>query len=95
MTAKEIRERLKHIAGLCYGLSADLQVLQDEQSELQLLNDGLEKLIKAKENELRKIRAAVRSREYAAKKKAENPEKYREKVRQNNQKAKERKALKK
>ena len=41
MTVKEIRERLKHIAGLCYGLSADLQYLEIENARLKNENDGM------------------------------------------------------
>lgn len=95
MTVKEIRERLKHIAGLCYGLSADLQYLEIENARLKNENDGIKGLLAEKEKELRKIRSAIHAREYMSKKCAENPEKYYAKVKENNRKAREKKQQKK
>lgn len=95
MTVKEIRERLKHIAGLCYGLSADLQYLEIENARLKNENDGIKGLLAEKEKELRKIRSAIHAREYMSKTCAENPEKYYAKVKENNRKAREKKQQKK
>lgn len=68
MTVKEIRERLKHIAGLCYGLSADLQYLEAENARLKADNDGLQNLLEINKKELIKLRCAIRSRQYYRKK---------------------------
>lgn len=56
MTVKEIRERLKHIAGLCYGLSADLSSLAAENARLKGDNNGLEKSLKECQQRLAEMR---------------------------------------
>lgn len=64
MTVKELRERLKHIAGLCYGLSADLQYLENENARLKADNEGLEALLRETQRALSNLR---NSRKCAAK----------------------------
>ena len=61
MTVKEIRERLKHIAGLCYGFSADLQYLEAENARLKADNDGVQNLLEINKKELIKLRCAISS----------------------------------
>lgn len=60
MTVKEIRERLKHIAGLCYGLSADLQYLEIENARLKADNDGLRALLDGSKKKLAEMRCRVK-----------------------------------
>lgn len=47
LTAQEIRNRLKHIAGLCYALSCDLKNLEIEAEYLRLENESLRKKLEA------------------------------------------------
>ena len=41
LTQKEARNRLKHIAGLCYALSCDIANLDDETEYLRMENEYL------------------------------------------------------
>lgn len=65
MTFEELRGRLKHIAGLCYGLSIDLaneielrEKLQKENAALRAANKGL--VVKASTERTRRKRAEKR-----------------------------------
>lgn len=60
MTVKEIRERLKHIAGLCYGLSADLQYLEEENARLKADNAGLQALLDGCKIKLAEMRSRAK-----------------------------------
>lgn len=94
MTIQELRERLKHIAGLCYGLSSDLSNAYKENMRLKEENEGIQGLLKAREAELLKMRSAARARAYYAKKREKTPEEYRAKAREYNRRAYARKKLK-
>lgn len=62
MTVKEIREQLKHIAGLCYGLSADLSSLSAENASLKIENEGLEKLLDECKHRLAEFRSRAKKK---------------------------------
>lgn len=47
LTTQELRNRLKHIAGLCYSLSVDLSNLEIETDYLRFDNDRLRKKLEA------------------------------------------------
>ncbi len=94
MSVEELRKRLKHIAGLCYGLSLDLALLQEENERLLTDNQGLIALLAARDREIEKMRKAVVARQWYAKKKAEDPEKLKAQRKINNARAYQKRKLK-
>lgn len=59
MSFQELRQRLKHIAGLCWGLSIDLaneiqlrEEITSENARLQAVNDGLQREVQRLSKEL-------------------------------------------
>lgn len=88
MSVVELRERLKHIAGLCYGLSSDLSLLTERNAELLAECEALKA-------EKERIDRNYRALKGYRKRVASNPELQRMKAREANRRAYEKKRLKK
>ena len=87
MTVEELRKRLKHIAGLCYGLSLDLKLLEEENQRLLNDNNGLISLLDARDKEIERMRCQIKSLKWYYRKKEENPEALRAQRKINNKRA--------
>lgn len=80
MSVVELRERLKHIAGLCYGLSSDLSLLTERNAELLAENETLKAERDRLANNLHSLKAY-------RKKLSDNPELQRIKIREANRRS--------
>lgn len=65
LTLEELRQRLKHIAGLCWGLSIDIHNEIERNNELTAENKRLQDEIKGLNDELKLLRWRQRSRDQA------------------------------
>lgn len=95
MTIKELRMRLKHIAGLLYTVTLDLRLHLEDNERLKAENAELKNYLLGAQQEVHRLEANLRATRNRYKRLERDPDRERQREHEANLRAREKRAMKK